>query len=237
LLVNAFSCSSIFPVTAHSRSSTFLVTAYSGSSIFLVTAYSRSSIFLVTVYSCSSIVLVNAYSGSSIFLVTAYSCGRAEDREYKGEGREGDLFVIAYHVAGGGRGGRPHLMSSFCINVRPARLVERAAAPSGPMPFPLREGGSEREHKRGGGRGVVIIIIVWVYFPPRHLYAQTQQSARTPAGRHPAGRHSGGKSFWRGIIPDTPVGRPRPTDSERGRRARRKEGGKEGGKRKGGMGE
>ena len=34
-------------------------------------------------------------------------------------------------------------MSSDCIDVRPARLVERAAAPSGPMSFELRESGRE----------------------------------------------------------------------------------------------
>ena len=52
-------------------------------------------------------------------------------------------------------GGRPHLMSSDCIDVRPARLVERAAAPAGPMPFKLRESerGSTREE---AGRGVVM---------------------------------------------------------------------------------
>jgi hypothetical protein len=31
-----------------------------------------------------------------------------------------------------------HLISSVCIDVRPARLVERAAAPSVPMLFELR---------------------------------------------------------------------------------------------------
>ena len=46
-------------------------------------------------------------------------------------------------------------MSSDCIDVRPARLVERAAAPAGPMPFKLRESerGSTREE---AGRGVVM---------------------------------------------------------------------------------
>jgi hypothetical protein len=43
----------------------------------------------------------------------------------------------------GGRGGRRHPMSNVCIKVKPARLVERAAAPSGPMSFALRE--SQRE--------------------------------------------------------------------------------------------
>jgi hypothetical protein len=41
----------------------------------------------------------------------------------------------------GGVGGLLHLMSSACIDVRPARLVESAATPSGPMPFELRERG------------------------------------------------------------------------------------------------
>jgi hypothetical protein len=40
-------------------------------------------------------------------------------------------------------------MSSVCIDVRPARLVERAVAPSEPMPLFLRE----REHKEGGREG------------------------------------------------------------------------------------
>jgi hypothetical protein len=34
---------------------------------------------------------------------------------------------------------RGHLMLSVFIDVRPARLVESAAAPSEPMPFELRE--------------------------------------------------------------------------------------------------
>ena len=36
-------------------------------------------------------------------------------------------------------------MLSVCIDVRPARRVESAAAPSEPMPFELRE--SEREQR------------------------------------------------------------------------------------------
>jgi hypothetical protein len=51
-------------------------------------------------------------------------------------------------VVGIGGGGRQHLMLSVCIDVRPARLVESAAAPSEPMPFELR--GSEREGAAGG---------------------------------------------------------------------------------------
>jgi hypothetical protein len=35
-------------------------------------------------------------------------------------------------------------MLSVCIDVRPARLVESAAAPSEPMPFELRESGESR---------------------------------------------------------------------------------------------
>jgi hypothetical protein len=52
--------------------------------------------------------------------------------------------------------GRLHLRSSVCIDVRPAKLVERAAAPSEPMPFELRESerGSRRvKGKNGTGRG------------------------------------------------------------------------------------
>ena len=52
-------------------------------------------------------------------------------------------------VDGGGRG-RRHLMSSVCIDVRPARLVQSAAAPSEPMPFELRE---SREREDRGFRG------------------------------------------------------------------------------------
>ena len=55
-------------------------------------------------------------------------------------------------MGGGGWGDRPHLMSSVCIDVRPARLVESAAAPSGPIPFSLRERGGEGQkgqRKRG----------------------------------------------------------------------------------------
>jgi hypothetical protein len=48
-------------------------------------------------------------------------------------------------------------MSSVCIDVRPARLVERAAAPSEPMPFELREregeGAERSEERRGPGEG------------------------------------------------------------------------------------
>jgi hypothetical protein len=43
----------------------------------------------------------------------------------------------------GGGGARQHLKSSIRINVRPARLIERAAALTEPMPFELHE--SERE--------------------------------------------------------------------------------------------
>jgi hypothetical protein len=35
-------------------------------------------------------------------------------------------------------------MMSTCIDVRPARLVESAAAPTEPMPFDLRESGESR---------------------------------------------------------------------------------------------
>ena len=57
-------------------------------------------------------------------------------------------------------------MSSVCIDVRPARLVERAAAPSGLMSFQLREReaeGAERSEERrspGGGGGVVNALII-----------------------------------------------------------------------------
>ena len=50
-------------------------------------------------------------------------------------------------------------MLSVCIDVRPARLVERAAAPSGPMLFELQESegdgaeGSEEITGPGGGVG------------------------------------------------------------------------------------
>jgi hypothetical protein len=48
-------------------------------------------------------------------------------------------------------------MSSVCIDVKPARLVESAAAPSEPMRFRLRERGREgaerSEEKRGPGEG------------------------------------------------------------------------------------
>ena len=55
----------------------------------------------------------------------------------------------------GGEGGLLHLMSSVCIAVRPARLVESAVAPSGPMRFELRERGGEwgRKVRRKEGPG------------------------------------------------------------------------------------
>jgi hypothetical protein len=55
------------------------------------------------------------------------------------------LNTIARVIAQEERG-RLHLILSVCINVRPARLVERAAAPSEPIPFELRE------RKRGSRR-------------------------------------------------------------------------------------
>ncbi len=64
---------------------------------------------------------------------------------------------------GGTKGGRGreggHLMSSVCIDVRPARLVESAAAPSGPMPFELRESKESRRVRENGPgcRGVDFI--------------------------------------------------------------------------------
>jgi hypothetical protein len=49
------------------------------------------------------------------------------------------------------------LRSSVCINVRPARLVERTAAPSEPMPFELweseREGAEGSKERTGRGKG------------------------------------------------------------------------------------
>jgi hypothetical protein len=44
------------------------------------------------------------------------------------------------------RGYKPHLMSSVCSDVRPARLVERDAAPSAPISFSL-----QRERREGMG--------------------------------------------------------------------------------------
>jgi hypothetical protein len=73
------------------------------------------------------------------------------DAEEEGGGRaEGE----------GGGAGQPHPILSVCIDVRPTRLVERAVAPSEPMPFELREREGERaqglEERRvpGEGRGV-----------------------------------------------------------------------------------
>ena len=51
-------------------------------------------------------------------------------------------------------------MSSVCIDVRPARLVESAAAPSGPMPFELRESReSRRVRRKNSPPGEVDVII------------------------------------------------------------------------------
>jgi hypothetical protein len=92
----------------------------------------------------------------------------------EGEGRRGRR---------GGRGVRPHLMSSACIDVRPARLVERAAAPSGPMLFELRK--SEGEEAEG-------------------LEESTGPGGYdTPTG--PAGRHTGGKYSGYSGRPTTPT--------------------------------
>ena len=59
--------------------------------------------------------------------------------------------------------GRPRLILSVCIDVRPARLVESAAAPSEPMPFELRENRERRDRgfrgKNGPGRRDLDIII------------------------------------------------------------------------------
>jgi hypothetical protein len=44
-----------------------------------------------------------------------------------------------------------HLRSSVCIDVRPARLVERAAAPSALMLFSLRGGSREGVEERKPG--------------------------------------------------------------------------------------
>jgi hypothetical protein len=57
-------------------------------------------------------------------------------------------------------------MFSVCIDVRPARLVERAAAPSGPMSFELRE--SESVGAAGGsveraGQGAYYVIIIVMF--------------------------------------------------------------------------
>jgi hypothetical protein len=68
---------------------------------------------------------------------------------------------VARVIAEGGEGDRPHPMSSVCIDVRPARLVERAAAPSGPSSFALWEReaegaqGSEERRSPGGGGGLM----------------------------------------------------------------------------------
>jgi hypothetical protein len=77
----------------------------------------------------------------------------------------GMINPVTRVIAGwGGRcggGGRPHLMFSVCIDARPARLVERTAAPSGPMPFELRESDGEgaqgSEERTGPGGGGVIM--------------------------------------------------------------------------------
>jgi hypothetical protein len=67
-----------------------------------------------------------------------------------------------------GGGDRPHLMSSVCIDVRPARLVERAAAPSGPRAFDLWEReaegaqGSEERRSPGGEGGANALIIIMI---------------------------------------------------------------------------
>jgi hypothetical protein len=49
-------------------------------------------------------------------------------------------------------------MSSVCIDVRPARLVEIAAAPSEPMPFELRESRESRRVRGKRGPGGVDMI-------------------------------------------------------------------------------
>jgi hypothetical protein len=59
-------------------------------------------------------------------------------------------------------GMRLHPMSSVCIDVTPTRLVERAAAPTEPMPFDLRksrETGSRGVRGKNGPPGGVDVII------------------------------------------------------------------------------
>jgi hypothetical protein len=50
-------------------------------------------------------------------------------------------------------------MSSDCIDVRPARAVERAVPPPGPMSFRLRESG-RREQKGHRGEEAIILFIM-----------------------------------------------------------------------------
>jgi hypothetical protein len=109
-------------------------------------------------------------------------------------------------------------MSSVCMDVRPARLVESAAAPSGPMSFRLQESESEgaegSEERTGRPEGYTHYAIIAGILSclqrergrekaaregmrtcsaHHYLSAHTQQSAHTSAGL--VGRHSSGKLF------------------------------------------
>jgi hypothetical protein len=86
-----------------------------------------------------------------------------------------------------------HPMSSVCIDVRPARLVERAAALSEPMPFSLRErvgeGAERSEEKRGPGeRGgeVNALIIIMLSSLGSHYACGDSAGEKGPAERRTA---------------------------------------------------
>jgi hypothetical protein len=83
----------------------------------------------------------------------------------------------------GGGGGMRHLMLSVCIDVRPARLVESAAAPSEPMPFDLRESTerAEESKERTGRRGRWMLL----YNYDHHERAREGMGRRGEGGHLP----------------------------------------------------
>jgi hypothetical protein len=114
-----------------------------------------------------------------------------------------------------------HLISSVCIDVRPARLVESAAAPSEPMPFQLwerAERADESEERTGRVAGVWMLLYNSNHYGrARERMGRRGKGGRLPPtttsprkqsspGDNPAG-HFGGKLFrmLRPADPDRPI--------------------------------
>jgi hypothetical protein len=123
-------------------------------------------------------------------------------------------------------------MASVCSDVSPARLVERAEAPVGPMLLKLQERGHGSERERMGQVILYLLVIVMSYSLACCRACEERMTEENAAGR---------KEGWRPLSPKREGeegekgGRGRRGSKERRERRERKEGeeGEEGEERRG----